>query len=89
VRAFAALRAAPRRGRLWTNPSSFSPHREVSDTVTQASAWLIVLFWMCVLAGLQYVAAVVLHVLGGTIMVTLLLRIVELTTTPDESGTRD
>jgi hypothetical protein len=60
---------------------SVSAYREVSDTMTRLSAWVVVAFWACVAIGVHYVAAGVLFLLGGTIAVTLLLRI-ELATAP-------
>lgn len=54
---------------------SFSGYREVSDTMTRLSAWVVLAFWACVAIGVHYVAAGVLFLLGGTIAVTLLLRI--------------
>ncbi len=60
---------------------SVSAYREVSDTMTRLSAWVALAFWACVAIGVHYVAAGVLFLLGGTIAVTLLLRI-ELATAP-------
>ena len=64
---------------------SFSAHREVSDTMTRLSAWVVVAFWACVAIGLHYLAASVLFLLSGTIAVTLLLRMAELATAPRAS----
>jgi hypothetical protein len=54
---------------------SSSAYREVADTMTRLSAWVVLAFWACVAIGVHYVAAGVLFLLGGTIAVTLLLRI--------------
>lgn len=67
----------------------FSPPREVADTVTRLSAWVLLAFWACVAAGLRYLSAVVLFLLAGTIAVTLVLRLAELAATPGVQGRRD
>jgi hypothetical protein len=83
----AGLRLARAGAPTATRVATFSAPREVSDTITRLSAWLIVGFWACVAIGLHYVAAGVLFLLAGTIAVTLLLRMAELARNPRPGAT--
>ena len=76
----AALRTEPERGRatgLAADRPVFSPYHELSDATTMTSAWLVVVFWGLVVAGLLYVSVVVLICLSGALGITVLLRIAE------------
>lgn len=59
-------------------------HREVADTMTRVSAWLLLAFWSCVAGGLRYLSAGVLFILAGTIGLTVLFRVAELAVAPVE-----
>lgn len=65
------------RGTRWV-----AAQRAVADMVTRVSAWLLMIFWMCVAVGLRYVSAGVLFLLAGLIAVTMLLRLAEFAATP-------
>jgi hypothetical protein len=78
----AGLRLARVREPRTVRVPRFSPQREVADMVTRLSAWVLIVFWICVAAGFRYLAAGVLFLLAGTIAVTLLLRMAEVAAAP-------
>lgn len=73
----AALRLARPRPAEAEGTRWISAQRAVADMVTRLSAWLLVIFWMCVAVGLRYVSVGVLFLVAGLIAVTLVLRMAE------------
>ena len=63
--------------RFWSKRATLTRRRELSDTVTRASAIFLLLFWVMVTAAQHYLAAIVLFVLAGTVAATLVLRMAE------------
>ncbi len=63
--------------RFWSKRATVTARRELSDTVTRASALFLLMFWVMVMAAQHYVAAIVLFVLAGTVAATLVLRMSE------------
>jgi len=63
--------------RFWSKRATVTTRRELSDTVTRASALFLLMFWVLVTAAQRYVAAIVLFVLAGTVAATLVLRMTE------------
>ena len=72
--------------RFWSKRATVTRRRELSDTVTRASALFLLLFWIMVTAAQHYLAAIVLFVLAGTVAATLVLRLTEGAIAPAESG---
>ena len=74
--------------RFWSKRATLTRRRELSDTVTRASAIFLLLFWVIVTAGQHYLAAIVLFVLAGTVAATLVLRMAEAGPGANEHGPR-
>ncbi|HEU5185594.1 MAG TPA: hypothetical protein VFU01_13565 [Gemmatimonadaceae bacterium] len=75
--------------RFWSKRATVATRRELSDTVTRASALFLLLFWVMVTAAQHYLAAIVLFVLAGTVAATLMLRMTEGFTAEIEPGGND